>query len=60
MEVTGLTTSLGGAYPRVILSLAVKGNKVFAGTDNGGIFVTSNNGANWTQTSLNNASINFH
>jgi hypothetical protein len=52
------STSLGNPYTDVVLSLAVKGNKVFAGTDNGGIFVSSNNGANWTQTGLNSASIN--
>ncbi|MFA7361062.1 MAG: T9SS type A sorting domain-containing protein [Candidatus Kapaibacterium sp.] len=52
------STSLGNPFTDVVFSLAVKGNKIFAGTDNGGIFVTSNNGANWTQTSLNNASIN--
>jgi hypothetical protein len=52
------STSLGNPFTEVVFSLAVKGNNIFAGTDNGGIFVSSNNGANWTQTSLNNASIN--
>ena len=52
------STYLGSAYPRVTLSIAVKGNNIFAGTDNDGVFVSSNNGLNWTQTSLNNASVN--
>ena len=37
----------------VILSLAYSGNNIFAGTS-AGVYLSTNNGANWTQTSLNN------
>jgi hypothetical protein len=40
---------------RSIHSLAVLGNNIFAGTDyNYGVYLSTNNGTNWTQTSLNN------
>ena len=51
------STSLGGPFTRVVLSLAVKGSIVFAGTDNYGIFYTTNNGINWTQSSLSEPSV---
>jgi len=37
--------------------LAVNGNNVFAGTDNYGVYLSTNNGTNWTQTSFNNQSV---
>jgi hypothetical protein len=49
--------SLGGTPTEVVLCLAVKGNYMFAGVDNGGVFRSSNSGFNWTQTSLNNRGI---
>jgi Secretion system C-terminal sorting domain len=42
----GLTSK--SVYSLKVFSLAVKGNKIFAGTDNG-IFVSSNQGENWSQ-----------
>jgi hypothetical protein len=42
---------------REVVSFATSGNNLFAGTINYGIFVSSNNGTNWTQTSLNNRTI---
>ena len=44
--------SLGGTPTEVVLCLAVKGNFMFAGVDNGGVFRSSNSGFNWAQTSL--------
>ena len=49
--------SLGGTPTEVVFCLAVKGNFMFAGVDNGGVFRSSNGGFNWTQTSLNNRGI---
>jgi hypothetical protein len=49
---------IGAPRTVVVFSLAVKGNNLFAGTDNGGVFVSSNNGLNWAQTSLSGGSIN--
>ena len=49
--------SLGGGPTRVVLSLAVMDNNIFAGTDNDGIFISTNNGLNWTQNSFNTTSV---
>jgi hypothetical protein len=35
-------------------SLAVSGNNIYAGTINYGVFLSTNNGSSWSQTSLNN------
>jgi hypothetical protein len=48
---------LGGSGGDVVLCLAVNGNNFFAGTDNGGIFRSTNNGLNWALTSLDNVSV---
>lgn len=50
-------TDLGGQYPRVVLSLAVKDSILFAGTDNDGIFISRNNGENWEQTNFDDGSV---
>ncbi len=42
----------GEIFPITVYSLAVKDSLVFAGTQNG-IFVSSNNGDSWSQTSFN-------
>jgi hypothetical protein len=34
--------------------MAVSGNNIYAGTINYGVYLSTNNGASWTQTSLNN------
>jgi len=49
--------SLGGTSTEVVLSLAVHGNYMFAGTNNGGVFRSSNGGFNWMQMGLNNRGI---
>ena len=50
--------ALGGApYIENVFCLAVKGNYMFAGVNNGGVYRSSNGGFNWTQTSLNNGGI---
>ena len=50
--------SLGGdPYIDVVLCLAVDGNYMFAGVDNGGVYRSSNGGFNWTQTSLTNGGV---
>ncbi|MBL7127713.1 MAG: T9SS type A sorting domain-containing protein [Ignavibacteria bacterium] len=40
-----------------VQSLAYSGTKIFAGTYSNGVYLSTNNGANWTQTSLNNRDI---
>ncbi len=37
----------------IIPSLAFNGNNIFAGTDNYGVYISANNGINWTQCALN-------
>jgi photosystem II stability/assembly factor-like uncharacterized protein len=37
----------------IVLSIEVKDNKIFAGTQGNGVFVSSDLGESWTQTSLN-------
>jgi photosystem II stability/assembly factor-like uncharacterized protein len=49
--------SLGTRRSVVVFSLVAKGNNIFAGTDNGGVFVSSNNGLNWLQTSLSEPTV---
>jgi len=46
---TGLTNTS-------VLSLAVSGTNLFAGTWGGGVFLSSNNGTSWTNTGLTNGS----
>ncbi len=40
-----------------VLSLACNGNTIFAGTQTGGVYFSSNNGATWSQTSLNDQDV---
>ncbi len=40
-----------------VYSLAYSGNNIFAGTDNYGVYLSTNNGTTWSQTSLNNRSV---
>jgi hypothetical protein len=42
-----------GPYGGIVNALAISGSNIFAGTYNG-VFLSTNNGANWTPTSLNN------
>jgi len=42
---------------KLVYSLAVLGNAIYAGTSGSGIYYTTNDGANWTQTSLNTQTI---
>jgi hypothetical protein len=37
-----------------VYSLTVSGNNIFAGTSASGVYLSTNNGNNWTQTTLNN------
>ena len=37
-----------GPYCSSVLSLAVSGTNLFAGTENGGVFLSTNNGTSWT------------
>jgi hypothetical protein len=41
-----------GIYGGYILSLAISGNNIFAGSDYNGLFLSTNNGKSWTQTAL--------
>lgn len=45
-----------GGYLRVY-TLAIKGNSIFMCTDFDGVSYTTNNGASWIQTSLNNKTV---
>ena len=45
-----------GPYGGNIMALAVKDSAVFAGTDGGGIYKTTDNGANWVASTSNLAS----
>ena len=40
-----------------IRAFAVNGNNIFAGISNAGVYISTNNGTNWTQTALNNQQI---
>jgi len=40
-----------------VLSLAISGNNIFAGTVDSGVYISTDNGTNWTQTSLNHKMI---
>jgi len=46
-----------GISSELVRPLVSSGNNIFAGTDNSGVYLSSNNGLSWTQTSLNNQSI---
>jgi hypothetical protein len=46
-----------GPYGGRIISLAVSGTNLFAGAE-GGVFLSTNNGANWTATGLTRAWVN--
>jgi hypothetical protein len=37
-----------------VLSLAISGNNIYAGTNVSGVLISTNNGTTWSQTSLNN------
>jgi hypothetical protein len=43
-----------GMGDKTLYSLTCSGNNIFAGTDNYGVYLSTNNGMNWTQTSLAN------
>jgi hypothetical protein len=46
-----------GMGNQIVYSLAYSGNNIFAGTDSNGVYLSTNNGTNWTQTSLNNREV---
>jgi hypothetical protein len=50
--------SNGMGTDKDILSLAVNGNNIFAGTQSNGVFLSTNNGVSWSQTALNNITVN--
>ena len=43
-----------GIYGGSVNEIAVNGNYIFAGTNYNGVYFSTNNGINWTQTALNN------
>ena len=47
---TGLTNYI------MVFALAISGNNIFAGTNNG-VYLSSNNGSNWVNTGLTNESV---
>jgi hypothetical protein len=48
---TAWTSVNNGLTDPIVLSLAVVGSSIFAGTHNGGIFLTTNKGSSWTDVS---------
>ena len=46
-----------GLEAGTVHALAVSGNNIFAGTQGLGIYLSTNNGQNWTHTALNNKNI---
>jgi hypothetical protein len=54
----GATWSLTSLNNRDVLSFAVNGIYIFAGTISYGVYLSTDNGTSWTQTSLNNRSVN--
>ncbi len=46
-----------GPYGEFVLSLAISGDNIYAGTVNGA-FYSTNNGENWTTINLNNIGVN--
>ncbi|HEX9970745.1 MAG TPA: regulator, partial [bacterium] len=50
-------TQTNGPYGGRVNSLAVSGTNLFAGTDGGGVFLSTNKGTNWT--AVNTGLTNF-
>jgi hypothetical protein len=46
-----------GMEGRLVFTLASDGNNIFAGTDSVGVYLSTNNGTSWTQTTLNNQTV---
>jgi len=46
--------SNGMGTNKSVNALAVNGSTIYAGTDSSGVYISTNNGTSWTQTSLNN------
>ena len=46
-----------GPYGGDVNALASSGGNIFAGTNTYGVYLTTNNGINWTQTALNNQNV---
>lgn len=46
-----------GMGNRFVYSLAIGGDNIYAGTNTYGVYLSTDNGANWTQTSLNNQTV---
>lgn len=53
--VTWANSTLEWAGLSAVMSLAVKGNYIFAGTYEDDLFISSNNGLNWSHVVLNNS-----
>ena len=49
-----------GPYGGYIISIAISGTNIFAGTDGGGVFFSSDNGANWTAVNNGLTNTNVH
>lgn len=49
---TSWTAANNGISDQSVLSLAISGNRIFAGTDGSGVFISTNNGNNWASIGL--------
>ncbi|HEY5123329.1 MAG TPA: T9SS type A sorting domain-containing protein [Ignavibacteria bacterium] len=54
LKATAQWVQYSGSFGGPVNAFAHLGANIFAGTDVTGVFISSNNGENWTQTSLNN------
>jgi len=48
---------VGSGMGTYVFSLAANDSNIFAGLNSGGVYKSTNNGLNWTQTSLNNQQV---
>jgi len=53
----GLNWTNANVDNRIVNSLTISGNIIFAGTRYGGVYKSTNNGTNWLQTPLNNITV---
>jgi len=54
LKATAQWVQCDGSFGGPVYAFAHLGSNIFAGTDVTGVFISSNNGANWAQTTLNN------
>lgn len=56
-SLTNVNWIQSGLNDKIIRSLAVNGDKIYAGTEANGIYMSTDNGTSWTQTALNDRTV---